>query len=326
MNADAVERLRLESELRRALRRGRAARSTTSPSWTSRPGEIAGCEALAALAAPRTRPGLAGGVHPARRADRPDRRPSGPWVLREACAQATAWQSVGRSGAARGRQPLGAPVPPRGPRPARGRSAARRAGLEASLRWSSRSPRACHAEPGSRPSTCCDALKRAGRARLHRRLRHRLLVAQLPPALPHRHPQDRPLVRARHQHRPRATPPSRPRSWPWPRPSACDVVAEGVEEERSSTCCASSIATSPRAISSVPPSGPTGCALRSRAASCRPSARASLGPAASEGWRRVRPLRAALAWWVPRSSLVIYTVHPWKERPSRRGARTCRAH
>ena len=42
-----------------------------------------------------------------------------------------------------------------------------------------------------------------GRARVHRRLRHRLLVARAPQALPDRQRQDRPLVHSRHRRRPR---------------------------------------------------------------------------------------------------------------------------
>ena len=77
-----------------------------------------------------------------------------------------------------------------------------------------------HARPGRRrrDPVAAEGPRRADR---HRRLRHRLLVAGLPAAVPDRHAQDRPGVRrrprprrARRRHHPR-------RSWSCRRPSAC---------------------------------------------------------------------------------------------------------
>ena len=71
-------------------------------------------------------------------------------------------------------------------------------------------------------------LKDARRRARDGRLRHRLLVAELPQPLPGRHPQDGPLVpaRRRDRRRPPAWPPRSSRS---ARRSQLEVVAEGIE-------------------------------------------------------------------------------------------------
>ena len=65
------------------------------------------------------------------------------------------------------------------------------------------------------------ALRELGVAHLHRRLRHRLLVAQLPEALPDHRREDRPRLRPRPGHATTATPPSSPPSSAWPAASTC---------------------------------------------------------------------------------------------------------
>ena len=56
-------------------------------------------------------------------------------------------------------------------------------------------PRSCRTWPPSSPVGRAQSPRRPDR---HRRLRHRLLVARLPPAVPRRHPQDRPVVHLGH--------------------------------------------------------------------------------------------------------------------------------
>ena len=85
-----------------------------------------------------------------------------------------------------------------------------------------------------------------------RRLRHRLLVAQLPPPVPHRHLEDRQVVH-RHHHRPNADPTDRPR----PARSGEDPGDDVRSPKGSSTRCnatAFAISTASSAKASCSPS------------------------------------------------------------------------
>ena len=114
----------------------------------------------------------------------------------EACRQAGDWQRDAPVAAAeREREPLGAPAPASG---ASSPTCARRS------RDSGLAPERSSLEitesvlMHDTPSDRGDArreLKALGVRRRRRRLRDRLLVAELPAAVPGRHPQDRPLVR-----------------------------------------------------------------------------------------------------------------------------------
>ena len=73
MRARAVARLAVENDLRRALERTTSCACTTSRSSRSPTARVRAVEALAALGASRARARPPGGVHPARRGDRPDR-------------------------------------------------------------------------------------------------------------------------------------------------------------------------------------------------------------------------------------------------------------
>ena len=86
-------------------------------------------------------------------------------------------------------------------------------------------------EPAARPRRDPQGAASAARRRLHRRdrrLRHRLLVADAPEALPDRHAEDRHLVHRRSRDRPAATRRSPRRSSASRAASGLKVVAEGV--------------------------------------------------------------------------------------------------
>ena len=113
------------------------------------------------------------------------------------------------------------------------------------------------------------ARRRLGRAARARRLRHRLLVAQLPDAAPARRAQDRPLVRRRPRARSRADTAITEAIVAMSRALSLDVVAEGVETaEQVARARAVWAASSPRASTSpapVPGRGDhAGCSSRGR--------------------------------------------------------------
>ncbi|KAF1858453.1 hypothetical protein Lal_00014968 [Lupinus albus] len=146
-----------------------------------------------ALAPSRARHRAAGPVHPAGRRDGPDRGHRHVGAARRMRARGR----VDRRRAAAGprvRQPVGAPVPARGPGAARARRARRdRPGAVPSrARDHGRDGDARHRGVGRRAAHAA----RPGRRAVDRRLRHGLLVARLPEALPARRAQDRPFVRA----------------------------------------------------------------------------------------------------------------------------------
>ena len=171
----------------------------------------------------------------------------GRWVLETACRQARIWQS--RRGApdlaisvnvsARQLADADSCATSRGPRDDRARPA------PASR---SRSPRRCSSATTTRRREFRGA-QGARRAHRDRRLRHRLLVAELPAPVPDRHPQDRPLVR-----RPASTRGRIERARPVdPQPqrdAPARQVAEGIETLEQRRALESLGATPDRAICS----------------------------------------------------------------------------
>ena len=94
---------------------------------------------------------------------------------------------------------------------------------------------------------------RAARARpahRHRRLRHRLLVAGLPPAARHRRPEDRPVLHQRDRERRADRPRSSERSCTSPRRSTCASSPRAWRPPRSATPCSGRAAVWVRGTSS----------------------------------------------------------------------------
>ena len=197
-----------------AVARRAAQCSTTSPRSSSATGGVVGVEALVRWHHPARGIVAAGDVHPHRRGDR---RSSS----RSASGCSTRRAGSSPSGSATGldardaRQPLGPPAHPAGPRGAgRRRSSTTPASIPTRLCLEI-TETALMAD-AERLARRCSAAARARRAAGHRRLRHRLLVARLPQAVPGRRPQDRPLVRRRAWRRAPTTPPSSGPSSRWP--------------------------------------------------------------------------------------------------------------
>ena len=198
MNAEAVQRLRLESELRRALQRGELF-VHYQPIVDLATGTIQVLEALMRWKHPEH--GLIAPSEFIPIAERTGLLASlGPWVLKTACAQAKTWERAGH--------PVSVAVNI-SPRQLHHVDLLRyvvealdEAGLPAVTAGARDHREQRHAEPGGdHPDP--QRAQVARRPRLHRRLRDGLLLAQPAPAASHRHPQDRPLVRPGHQHRPR---------------------------------------------------------------------------------------------------------------------------
>ena len=189
--------LRLETELRRAVER-REFRSATSRSSASCHRQVAGFEALVRWQHPERGLLAPSSFLPARRGDRPDhadrRVDAG-----EACRQAQAWQRA-RPAAQRPTLSVNLSAKSLG---VRRRSGGRVAGVLAHLpvcrrrRCASRSPRARRSPTRCGPCQCCRTFAPLGVRVSPRRLRHRLLLAELPAAVPGGHAQDRPLLRRR---------------------------------------------------------------------------------------------------------------------------------
>ncbi len=199
MNERAVERLALESSLRKALAHDELILHY-QPLLDLASGRVHGVEALLRWHHPDRGLLLPGEfIHLAEVTGLIG--PIGRWILRTACAQARAWHDEGHStlcmavnlSARQFQKPR-----PRGRRQAR----ARRDGAARALPRPRDHRDAGHAERGDdRPDPA--RAEEPGGADLDRRLRDRLLVSQLPQAPPHRHPEDRPVVREGHHHRPR---------------------------------------------------------------------------------------------------------------------------
>ena len=225
--AEAADRLETAERPAPGPRARRAAPSTTSRSSTWRPARSSASRRWCAGTTPS-----AGCSAPASSSPWPRRpassSPSGAWVLRGGRAGRSArWQEA-RPGAAAGRQrePLRPPAAPARPRRRPWPTSSPTTGsTPAPCAW--RSPRASSWRTPTATAPPWPQLQGARRRPGHRRLRHRLLVADLPAALPGRRAQDRPVLRRRPGPRRRATPRSSPPSSAWPTPSGSTVVAEG---------------------------------------------------------------------------------------------------
>ena len=193
----AVERLRARDRPADGARARRVPARTTSRSWRSTTGEIRGVEALVRWDHPQR--GLVGPTQFIPLAEETGLIvPLGRWVLREACRQA---RDV--AGRCPGATPLTISVNLSARQLAGRRPRVRRDDRPRDDRRSRRTALTLEITESvlmqrrrGHDRTTLAALEGARRPARHRRLRHRLLVAQLPAALPGRHPQDRPLVRA----------------------------------------------------------------------------------------------------------------------------------
>ena len=199
MHLAAVERLDLEAHLRGAAERGELV-VHYQPIYELQYGPHHRVRGARALAAPRAWPARPAVVHPVRRGSRAHRRDR---PARAASPRARRRVVESRASARDAAPAISVNVSPRQlldarpPRP--GRGAAR------PLRPRARPPdprdhrRRADEGPG-RGDGRAPAPERARRAARRRRLRDRLLVARLPPAVPDRPAEDRPLVRERHPH------------------------------------------------------------------------------------------------------------------------------
>ena len=196
----AVSRVQLKAELRLAITR-RDLRLEYQPIVRLSDGELQGVEALVRWEHPAR--GMVGPAEFIPLAEEGEMIVDlGRWVLSEACRQARAWQDEGR-GRPRARQREPVAATDRGGGVRRRRAADpptdRPGGQHAHPRDHRERPDGRHGSvdrhaPGAQRARC-----QAG----DRRLRDRLLVAQLPPAASGRRPEDRPLLRrhARYERR-----------------------------------------------------------------------------------------------------------------------------
>jgi diguanylate cyclase (GGDEF)-like protein/PAS domain S-box-containing protein len=197
MNTRAVRRQFLESGLRRALRQGEF-RVHYQPQIDLASGAMNGAEGAGALAGSGARHHLPGAVRAGRRRVRADRadRPLG--VARGLPTDPL----LARCGSARragGGQHLGRGIQAEGFSPGGGDDSRRdRSGTPLSRTGTDRK----HSHAGRRVlDVGARRTQGDGRATGDRRLRYRLFEPELSQALPDRHPENRPLIRARHRHR-----------------------------------------------------------------------------------------------------------------------------
>ena len=198
MRERVANRLALTTALRHAVDRDEL-RLLYQPQFGCLDGEVVGAEALVRWHHPER-----GMVSPVEFIEAAEESgiivEIGAWVLDEACRQAAEWQHRSAPRVRGARQPLAAPArrrQRRRPRAAHSRAARARPGATRPRDHRGRA----HGRPGGR-STNPRGAERPRRADLGRRLRHGLLVACLPAALPRRHAQDRPLLRLAHRGRP----------------------------------------------------------------------------------------------------------------------------
>ena len=207
MYADVRERLEMEAALRPRHRARRAALHY-QPIVSLADRRDLGVEALVRWEHPARGLLLPAALHPARRGDRPDRAARRAGCSSEACRQVQAWR------AAHPQRPLAMAVNISGRQlqepaiSADVRAALAGTGLEpvGVVLEITESVLMQQTETVHRASAAAQGARRAAR---DRRLRHRLLVAQLPAALPDRHPQDRQAVRRR-----TSAPGAETRPWP----------------------------------------------------------------------------------------------------------------
>ena len=190
--AEARDKLRLVAELRDAIER-REITLTYQPIFSSVDGHPVAVESLARWTHRRARPDQPGHVRPPGGGERPDRRPRPAGARRDLPpAGRVGPPARPRRAAARQRQRLGAAARRQPGRSGGGRARAAPARPLADLR---RDHRVGPDEgPGVGPRRAAAAARPRHRAG-DRRLRHRLLVAGLPPAPARRLPQGGPLVR-----------------------------------------------------------------------------------------------------------------------------------
>ena len=183
-----------------AAPRARAATSsscTTSPRSTSDSGRITGMEALLRWQHPDARHGAARPVHSARRGDRAHRADRRMGAAHRVRCRRKPGGRAGAAAAAHGGEPVGAPVRRSDGLLADVRGRSPRPGLDAAPARARDHREHGDAEPEHAVETAATAARRWASRLVDRRLRHRLLVAQLPQALPDRQREDRPLVHPR---------------------------------------------------------------------------------------------------------------------------------
>ena len=213
MKPHSIERLALETNLRRALELERVL-AALSGQGQFQDGRDHGRRGAAALAEPRAGLGVAGALHPARRGDGPDR------ADRQMGAQdgVRAERRVAEAGAAPRRhvgESVDAPDERRGAG-SRDRGSARGHGHGPGAARARGHREHDHAQRRARRARA-DGDQGLGRSPRDRRFRHRLLVARAPEALPDRHAEGRPLVHPRGAERRRGQERSPRRSSRWAR-------------------------------------------------------------------------------------------------------------
>ena len=199
MRARKTDRLTLESELRRAIERQEIT-ILYQPIVRLEDRSIAGFEALARWDHPETRADVAVGIHFDRRRDRPDRRSrhvrDGP--DRQAACDLAARDALARADLCQRQRLLAAIAAPRSDPRHPHRAVALLGGARHAEAGTDRV--AGDGEPGARGADA-DADPRTRHRPVAGRFRHRPFLAGLSAALPVRHHQDRPVVRAHHQPR-----------------------------------------------------------------------------------------------------------------------------